>query len=590
MPLPDSFMQDLKARNDIVDVVSSYVSLKKRGRNYVGLCPFHNEKTPSFNLYPENGSFFCFGCETGGDVITFIRKIENLDYMEAVRFLAQRAGIAVPETGFDDGLSKTRSRILEINREAAKFYHQLLVSEGGESGLSYLQNRGLSIRTIRHFGLGFAPKERFALVDHLRSMKYSPEDMIAANVAVRTRSGGAMDRFYSRVMFPIIDLRGNVIAFGGRILTDEKPKYLNTSDTLVFQKSESLFAMNFAKNECAETLILAEGYMDVIALHQASFQNTVATLGTALTAAQARLMARYTKEVVLCYDSDEAGQRAASRAVPILRSAGLLVKIISVPGGKDPDEFIRSHPSDGAIRFKKLIESGANDVEYALAKIKMRYNLQSDAGRVNYLRESIPVLAAIENDLERDIYAGRVASETGAEKTTILSQAKNQRRRDQKKREERSFQKIENALTFVRDDLNPQKHEFFRAANAEEDIIAYLFSNPDRAAELSEKLSPDDFCTDFNRRIYCLVLEKAAENTAPALALSDFSETLSATELSAVAGILAKKNDVPHTREDIEECIGVLQFENRKKKTRNLENVGSEDFQEYLEMLRKNKA
>ena len=301
-------------------------------------------------------------------------------------------------------------------------------------------------------------------------------------------------------------------------------------------------------------------------------------------------MARYTKEVVLCYDSDEAGQRAASRAVPILKSAGLLVKIIAVPGGKDPDEFIRSHPSDGAIRFKKLIESGANDVEYALAKIRLKYNLQSDAGRVNFLREAVPVLAAIENDLERDIYAGRVASETGAEKTTILSQAKTQRRRDQKKREEKSFQKIENALTFVRDDLNPQKHEFFRAANAEEELIAYLFSNPDRAGELNEKLPPDGFCTDFNRRIYSMILQKASETTSPSLSLSDFGEDLSPAEQSAVAGILAKKSDVPHTREDVEECIRVLRFENQKKKTRNLENVGSEDFQEYLEMLRKNKA
>lgn len=590
MPLPDSFMQDLKSRNDIVDVVSSYVSLKKRGRNYVGLCPFHNEKTPSFNLYPENGSFFCFGCETGGDVITFIRKIENLDYMEAVRFLAQRAGIAVPETGYDDGLSKIRARILEINRETAKYYHQILVSETGKAGLEYLQKRGLSTRTIRHFGLGYAPSERFALVDHLRSLRYSAEDMIAANVAVRTRSGSAMDRFFDRVMFPIIDLRGNVIAFGGRIMTNEKPKYLNTSDTPVFQKSESLFAMNYAKNHCTDSLILAEGYMDVIALHQAGFQNTVATLGTALTSAQARLMARYTKEVVLCYDSDEAGQRAASRAVPILRGAGLLVKIIAVPGGKDPDEFIRSHPSDGAIRFRKLIESGANDIEYSLSKIRLKNNLQSDAGRVNYLREAIMVLASIDNELERDIYAGRVSSETGAEKTTILAQAKNQRRKDLKKREEKSFQKIENSLSFVRDDHNPQKHEFFRASNAEEDILAFLFANPDQAVAISAILSPDVFCTDFNRRLYKLILERINETVTTSLSLSDFSESLSSQEQSALAGILAKRSDVPLTRHDIEECIGVLQFENQKKKTRNLEDMNSEDFQEYLAMLRKNKA
>jgi len=590
MALPDMFMQELKAKNNIADVVSSYVSLKRRGRNMVGLCPFHNEKTPSFNIYPDNGSFFCFGCEAGGDVITFIRKIENLDYMESVKFLAQRAGMTVPESGYDEGLSKMRSKILEINRETARFYHSVLNSANGKAGMEYFLKRGLHPNTIRHFGLGYSPDSRFELVNHLSKLGYKANEMIAANVAVQTRNGHAMDRFHSRAMFPIIDLRGNVIAFGGRILTDEKPKYLNTGDTLVFQKSESLFAMNFAKNSCANQLILAEGYMDVIALHQAGFENTVATLGTALTLSQARLMARYTKEVVLCYDSDEAGQRAASRAIPILRSAGLLVRIITIPGNKDPDEFIRSHGAEGALRFKKLIESGGNDVEYALEKIKRQYNVQSDSGRVNYLREAISVLAQIENDIERDVYAGRLSEETKVDKGTIISQAKTQRRRDNKKREENSFKQIENSLSFIKDDVNPQKHEFFRAANAEEAIIAYLFAHPDATEYINKKITSDVFCTDFNRRVFEILTKKISYGNLSNITLTDISEALTSSEINAVARILAKRNEVPNSREDIEECIKTLQYEKKKATANDVNNLQTDDLKNYLEMLRKSKS
>ncbi len=370
MALPELFLQDLKLRNSIEDIASSYVQFKRRGRNMVGLCPFHNEKTPSFHLYPESGSFYCFGCGVGGDVITFIRRIENLDYIEAVKFLADRAGLPMPETGVDDTISKLRVRILEINRETARFYHSVLRNSEGKKGLDYFLQRHLLPATITHFGLGFAPATRFALVDHLKNKGYTVEEMIQSNVAVKTRSGRVADRFFNRVMFPIIDLRGNVIAFGGRTMTDQKPKYLNTSDTLVFKKSYGLFAMNFAKNSGEQQLILAEGYMDVIALHQAGFVNAIAGLGTALTTEQVHLISRYAKEVILAYDADQAGQKATSRAIEMLRSVGLQVKILSITGGKDPDEYIRSFGEQGAVRFKQLIEKSGNDVEYRLQKIK----------------------------------------------------------------------------------------------------------------------------------------------------------------------------------------------------------------------------
>lgn len=584
MPLPESFIQELKMRNEIGDVASAYVNLKRRGRNLVGLCPFHHEKTPSFNIYPENGSFFCFGCETGGDVITFIRKIENLDYMEAVRFLAQRSGMRVPEENVDDSMSRLRQKIYEINREAARFYHGVLRSPGGKPGMDYLRSRKMPAKMITHFGLGYAPDARFELVNHLRKAGYSDEQMIAANVAVRTRNGHAMDRFYGRVMFPIIDLRGNVIAFGGRILTDQKPKYLNTNETPVFHKSANLYAMNFAKNFCAERLILAEGYMDVIALHGAGFENAVATLGTALTSEQASLMARYTKEVAVCYDSDEAGRRAASRAIPILRSAGLIVKVITVPGNKDPDEFIKANGEDGPIRFKKLLDSSGTDIDYALQKLKAQYGEETESGKFEYLREAVTVLAGIENRLERELYAARISGETGVDKHTILSQAESRMKKLQAARSRRGESYRDMQRSMVQDRTNPEKPGNLRAARAEEAAIGYLFANPDEAEYWEEKLPPSLFATEFNRRIYSLVLRKI--KAVGTVNLTDFSESLSETEMSAAARILARYHEFPIQREDMENYRKLLLEEREDKR---IQQADGDALKDYLEQLRKSK-
>ncbi|MEG1427818.1 MAG: DNA primase, partial [Oscillospiraceae bacterium] len=402
MPLPDYFLNELKSRVDIADIVSSYVNLKRRGKNLVGLCPFHNEKTPSFNLYPDNGSFYCFGCGTGGDVITFIRKIENLDYIEAVKLLAGKAGLQMPEDNIDDSMSKLRTRVLEINRETAKFFHTALYSPEGKPGLDYFVNRGMTPQLIKHFGLGYSPGSRYALVNHLSQLGYTKDELVQANVAFLSKNGNLVDRFFARVMFPIIDLRGNVVAFGGRILTDDKPKYINTSDTPVYHKSSGLFAMNFAKKS-GEQLILAEGYMDVISLHGAGFTGAVASLGTSLTPEQARIISRYAKEIVICYDSDAAGQKAAQRAIPILRNAGLLVRILTVPGNKDPDEFIRSGGRDGPTKFKMLLNACGNDVEYRLEKLKQTYDITTPDGKVQYLTSAAALLSTLENAIERDV-------------------------------------------------------------------------------------------------------------------------------------------------------------------------------------------
>ena len=308
--LSESFISELKARNDIEEVISSYVNVKRRGRNLVGLCPFHSEKTPSFTVYPDSQSFYCFGCGAGGDVVTFVKKIENLDYIEAVKSLAQRAGLAMPEDGYDDSYAKLKTRVLEINRETARFYHQCLISPVGKKALEYLRGRGLSDNTIRRFGLGFAPESWDAVIKHLRGKGFTFDEMAAAAVAVKSARGSYYDQFRGRVIFPIIDIRGNVIAFGGRLMDGQGPKYLNSPDTPVFKKSRNLFALNYAKSSKESALILAEGYMDVVALHQAGFTNAVATLGTALTAEQARMISQYAAEVVIAYDSDGAGQKA----------------------------------------------------------------------------------------------------------------------------------------------------------------------------------------------------------------------------------------------------------------------------------------
>lgn len=587
MPLPEAFLQELKMRSDIVDVVSSYVSLRRSGRNMVGLCPFHNEKTPSFHVYPENGSFYCFGCGVGGDIITFIRRMENLDYMESVRFLAQRAGLQVPENQVDDGMAKLRARILEINREAARFFHAVLLSGQGAPGLSYLQGRALTPATIRHFGLGYAPASRYALVDYLGKKGYQESELIQANVAFKGRSGRAVDRFYDRVMYPIIDLRGNVIAFGGRVLTDAKPKYLNTSDTLVFRKSDALFALNFAKNQEGQQLILAEGYMDVISLHQAGFANAVATLGTALTTEQARLISRYAKEVVICYDADSAGQTATARAIPMLRDAGLLVKVLNIVGGKDPDEYIRSYGEQGPARFKQLLEACGNDVEYRLAKIRQNCNMEIADGRVAYLTGAAELLATLESRMEQEIYAGRLAEEMGIDRASIMMQVDKNSKKRQKQRQQKQFRSIQQRTAGIGDDVNPDKVRNLRAASAEEALIAYIVKYPDHAKEIYKRLAPEKFSTAFNRRVYQVIIGKIMDGKA--YSLTDISSEFSADEISAVARILAKYHDVSTAWQDAQEYMEVIEQEHAKLRVEDAASLPAQSIEAYLAELKAKK-
>lgn len=586
MAFPPEFMRELEARNPIEEVASSYVNLKRRGKNLVGLCPFHNEKTPSFNIYPGSNSFYCFGCNKGGDVIAFVMGVENLDFPEAVRWLAQRAGMTVPEDGVDDSMSRLRTRILEINRETARFYFKTLSTPEGRPGLEYFRRRGLDSATIRHFGLGYSPDSGFALVNHLKAMGYTQQEMVQADVARLSKKGHPYDRYRGRAMFPILDLRGNVVAFGGRILTDEKPKYINTADTPVYHKSSGLFAMNFAKDAGGRSLILAEGYMDVIALHRAGFTNAIASLGTALTEEQARIIKRYADEAVICYDSDGAGQRATQRAIPILKGTGLRVRVITVPGGKDPDEFLRNYGKDGPARFKQLLEAGGNDVEYRLAEVRKKYDLTTEDGRAQYLREAAQtVLCKLRDRMERDIYAGKLSQETGVGKDSILDTVDRLARQEfykEKKKVIRSQQEV----AAVKETANPEKKRHMRAALAEEGILCYLFLHQDRGEELEKKLPPEKFITAFNRRLYTVLLGKTIHGEAT---LGDLAAELTQEELSELTRVLAQRREAPPTRADAEEYIRIIINEGGFADPKRIKEASAEDLKQYLETLRARK-
>lgn len=587
MPFPDSFLQELKLRSDITEIASSYVNLKRHGRNMVGLCPFHGEKTPSFNIYTENGSFYCFGCGAGGDVITFIMKIENLDYVEAVKFLAQRAGMEMPENTYDDSLSKLRMRIYEANREAARFFHATLLSQRGQNGLNYLRGRALSDRTIRHFGLGFADDDWNSLCNHLKNKGFSEYEIYSANLAFKRKNGnGIYDRFVNRVMFPIIDLRGNVIAFGGRIMTDEKPKYLNTSDTPVFKKSENLFSLNNAKSSGTRTLILCEGYMDVIALNQAGFTNAVATLGTALTNEQAVLMKRYADEVIICYDADGAGQKATARAIQILRNAGLPIKILTVPSGKDPDEFIRSKGENGPAAFKLLIDKCGNDVEYRLMKLRENYNLTTTDGKVAFLNEAVKIVATIESPIERDVFASKLCAELEIDKNAFLEQISKVKRRGRRENIKKETRQIQAELNGQSDKINREHYKKPRSSSAEEALLVYLINNPDYANSISERVTPDKFSNSLIKRYYEYVLSKIKSGYEP---LTSVSSDFNSDEVSYLYKLISTTIPAASTREAVEEYINVINEESNKLTSDKLADMSADDINDYIMKMKQNK-
>ena len=564
MRIPDEFIEELRQRNDIESVVSSYVTLKRRGSTSVGLCPFHSEKSPSFTVYPSSNSYYCFGCGAGGDPITFIRGIENLDYIEAVRFLADRCGMRMPESGYDDTMQKLRVKIYEINRAAARFFHEQLKTPEGKTGLDYFKERELSAKTIKHFGLGYAPESWDALYKHLRGLGFTDDLIFQADLISKRKSGnGYYDRFRGRAMYPIIDLRGNVIAFGGRRINNEDKsvaKYINSSDTPVYKKSTVLYALNYAKNSKHKGIILAEGYMDVIALHQAGFDNAVAACGTAFTQEQARLLSRYTDEIIVTLDADEAGQKATNRTIEILKSTGMNIRVLRVDGAKDPDEFIKKF---GAGRFQALLDGANNDIEYKISAAKAKFDITTDDGKLSALKQISQVLSQTDDPIARDLYTGRVADEFGISKDVLIRQI-NAMFKSRLNNERKQHINNEISRPVSTDRVNPEKRFNTRAAMAEETILALLFSDPSLYEYVFSLIKADDFVTTFNARVYKYLCNLLKNGKTPDI--SYFSSEFTPDEMGKIVGIFNKKLSLDTNKQQADDCVKVILGEQDIKK------------------------
>ena len=572
MALSDSFLQELKMKTDIEDVISTYVTLKRRGATLVGLCPFHNEKTPSFTVYPATQSFYCFGCGAGGDAITFLKKIENLDYLDAVKTLAQRAGLQMPQDGFDDSLSKRRRRILEMNREAARFYHSVLLSPEGKVGYDYYIGRALSAATINHFGLGFAPNRWDALLKHMRAKGYQPAELVDAGLA-RKGQKGYYDNFRNRVMTPIIDVRGNVIAFGGRVLDDSKPKYINTGDTLVYKKTNELFALNFAKDSKEDALILCEGYMDVIAMHQAGFTNAVAGCGTALTTEQVRLISRYAKEVILTYDADEAGQKALQKAMTLFDQTDVKVRIPALVGGKDPDEIIRTYGRD---KFKGMLEGASNETEFRLLALRRQYNLATTQGKIDFIGGALQILATLP-PVEQDLYVSRLSEELGVERQNMKVQLQDLVRRQGNRREKREFKRIvqENMRKTARETMATDAS--LRKLRAEDRLISLLLRYPD-CSRLCKDFDPQWLTPGFAQRVFTLILQRLENGDGTEL--MDLRDRLTDDEMGRLSGIIAGES--ADAKQEFFDCLQTIRAEQQKKQ----ESAAELDDQAFRDLFR----
>ena len=559
MAFPQAFIDELLVRNPIEDVVGQYVTLRRSGSNLFGLCPFHGEKTASFSVAPDKGIYYCFGCHKGGGAINFMMELEGLSYPDAVRSLAKRVGMEVPEDEQYQSRYRQQERLWALHKEAARFFHSKLYEPVGASALRYALGRGMPKGTLTRFGIGYAPDSWTSLVDAMRKKGYTDEELKDSGlVTVSQKNGNLFDRFRDRLMFPIIDVRGNVIGFGGRIMKDDPnaAKYLNSPETMIFNKRKNLFGLNVAKKSKLGYLILVEGYMDAIALHQYGFDCAVASLGTSLTEEHATLLSKYTEEVVLIYDGDEAGQRATRRAIPMLEKAGITVKVLKMRDAKDPDEYLKKF---GADKFRLLLEESSNRVEYQLSAIAKKYDLKEDEQRIRFIQEAAELVASLPSPVQREVYGGRAAQAAAITQEAMKLEV-NKAYKRQAARQKKQQERIDLAPAQNRQPKSRQiRYDNVKSAMAEETVLAMIFREP-ALLEQTKALSEEQFSSAMLGRVYSQLLARwrnGLEVSAGAL------EDMSGEEMSHVARI-AQQFQGPVSEEALADCVEIIRAEHQR--------------------------
>lgn len=563
--IPQNIIEDIKYRNNIEDVISAYVTLNRSGNNLKGLCPFHNERTPSFTVYTgQDAHFFCYGCGAGGDVVSFIMRAENLDYVSALEFLANRAGVTIPADTNTDSRGVSRARVIKANLEAAKFFRSVLFSEAGKAGADYFAKRQLKSSVIKHFGLGYAPDSFYSLRDHLKTNGFTDEELIAADLCHRSKKNPDVlyDVFRNRVIFPIIDLAGNVIAFGGRVLDDSKPKYLNTGDTVAFKKSKNLFALNYAKNNCSDGFILCEGYMDVIALHAAGFENAVATLGTAITPDHARILKKYSDKVYISYDSDEPGQKAASRALKLLSEVDIEARIIKVTGAKDPDEYIKAY---GSKSFLDLLKSSKNKIDFAIERVSAKYNLLDSSQKILAARELCAEIAQVYSSVEREIYIATVSKVLDISVENLKIDVAAAIKRNSKKAKSEDHENLIRVTSGIGNRVDPDYAKDVKAVNLEYCLIGLMLLHTEYIELIFNKklITENEFSSVFCKRLFMKMIS-CVENGGFDFCM--LSEDFSVDEVSEAEKMIDKRRQIKDNGEAVlYECIEQIKAESAKR-------------------------
>ena len=563
--LPQSFLDDLIARNDIVDVVGSYVALQQKGGSYWGCCPFHNEKTPSFHVMPDKQFYHCFGCKKGGDVISFVRDIENLSYMDAVRFLAKRVNLEVPDDRQDDDAARRRQRILALNRDAARWYYDVLQSPEGAAVQAYLDKRQIRKAIAVRFGMGASTANWDDLTRAMTARGYTKTELIAAGLAVASKKGGVYDKFRNRLMLPVIDQRGDVVGFGSRVIDNSEPKYMNTTDTPVYSKRHVLYGLNLAKKTKRPEIILCEGNLDVVTLHQAGFDNAVASMGTALTQEQIRLLSRYTKNLVLCYDNDNAGQMATQRALEMLSNTEFTVRVLRLPNKmvdgqpkkQDADDFIKAYGPDA---FAQLLSGSAGGMEFRMAQVAGKYDLKDDRQRVAYAQEISQVLCQLENAVEREVYTNRAAEVSGfskeAMRTEVERAARQRSSRDRKQRERREL----NPAVSLQPTERSIRYTNLRSAMAEEGVIRLLLHD-DTIFPQDAPLQEDDFSSPLLGKIFGLLWQ----HRSSAYPMAALSASLSGEEMSHLTALIQKPESTANAEKSLQDYLRIIREEKMKR-------------------------